>query len=163
MRLDNGKFSFYEFLIHQYLEYLREKSIMRFYLTFSIILLFLTSNSFSQDNHIASCEFDSLDGQPIYLIVEESPEYKKGLTEFYKELSHNIKYPNIEDRALLHSKIYFSFVIDKKGKIRNLCFQPNTFYLKKEFTKKLNKWKAGKQRGKKVNVRMLIPIHIRWG
>jgi len=135
---------------------------MRLFLILSIFLFCSINYIFSQSHKLAFCELDSIDGQPIYLIVEESPEYKNGISQFYKDFNKNIRFSKIENSDFPDSKIYLSFVIDRKGKIRNLCFYPSTLNFDKNFINKLNKWKAGREREKKVNVRMLIPIRIRW-
>ncbi|UZR93655.1 hypothetical protein [Chondrinema litorale] len=106
----------------------------------------------TQAQQLTDCELDSIDGMEVMLIVEESPEYEGGYSQFYKDL----KLPS--HPAIL----YFSFVIDAEGNIRNFCSSAEIENLE-ELIENINRWKAGKQRGKKVPVRLTGPMHIKWG
>jgi hypothetical protein len=104
---------------------------------------------------------DTLDGMTVFRVVEKQPEYEGGFTNFYKEISKLIKFPDTK-KAAIDNNYFFTFVVDTLGNIRNFCaIKPETGYLiNQDGVCELNKWKAGEQRGKKVPVRMILPISI---
>ena len=97
----------------------------------------------------------------VMFIVEQSPEYKGGYSQFYKDFKQNVKFIK-KDRIIPPSTVYFSFIVDVNGNIRNFCSTAEIENLE-ELIEKINHWNAGKQIGEKVPVRLTIQIHIKWG
>ena len=99
-----------------------------------------------------------------YIFVEKKPEPVLGFTNFYKELCTSIKYPNPARRMGIEGNVFVEFVIDKNGEpielnvIRGIgsgCDEEAMRVLA------LTKWEPGKQRGKPVKVKMVLPIRFR--
>ncbi|GEM_PF-2189905 len=134
-------------------------------LTLILTQFLLIFNAYSQSNINNHCVHkpDTLDGQEVYKIVEVQPEYKGGSNKFYYEFSEIIKYTWKKD-DITDTKYFYTFVIDTTGNIRNFCtIKPKGITVDEEKLKKLNNWTPGTQRGKKVPVRIIIPVIVEPG
>lgn len=100
----------------------------------------------------------------IFTIVEQQPHPKGGMQAFYKFVSSELKYPSQARRMAVEGKVFVQFVIDKQGNITNAAVLKGIGAgCDEEAVRVLNlapKWVPGKQRGKSVKVRMIIPIHF---
>ncbi len=98
---------------------------------------------------------------PFY-IVENMPTPVGGYVAFYKFLSKNLKYPTQAKRMGIEGKVFMQFVIDKDGSITNAqVIKGIGAGCDEEALRAINihpKWNAGKQRGRAVRVRMVVPI-----
>lgn len=107
---------------------------------------------------------DLLDGKEVYMVVTKSPEYKDGIFQLYRDFQKYVKPP--KSNSGLDGRIELTFVIDTVGQVRNLCFiRPDDeayVWQIAELTNKINKWSPGELDGKRVNVRMVIPMVIEW-
>jgi len=92
------------------------------------------------------------------------PEPVGGYEGFYKTLSKNIKYPKRASIDEITGKVFVSFVVNEKSELSDLkvvkgigsgCDEEAIRVIG------LTKWKAGKQRGKPVKVRMMQTINFR--
>lgn len=93
--------------------------------------------------------------------VETMPEPVGGWDTFYKTLKDNVKYPRQAQRIGVRGKVFVEFTVNDKGElshfkvikgIGNGCDEEACRVLR------LTKWKAGKQRGRPVNVKMVQPM-----
>ena len=100
-------------------------------------------------------------------IVEQQPEPVGGMLAFQKFLKKNLKYPNQARRMSVEGKVFVQFVVDRDGSLNDIkvlkgigagCDEEAVRVLKKH-----PKWSPGKQRGRPVKVRMVIPIIFRLG
>jgi protein TonB len=103
--------------------------------------------------------------EEIFSIVEDQPTPQGGMEAFYKYVSKNINYPAQARRMGVEGKVYVQFVVDKDGSLNEVqaikgigagCDQEAV-----RVVKAAPKWKPGKQRGRAVKVRMVIPITFR--
>ena len=103
----------------------------------------------------------------IFEIVEEGAEPTGGYAAFYKFVKKNIKYPNQAKRMGVEGKVYVQFVVDKDGTITEVksirgigagCDEEAVRILQKS-----PKWKPGKQRGRAVKQRIVLPINFKLG
>jgi protein TonB len=96
------------------------------------------------------------------LIVESMPEFPGGTNAFYKYISEEIKYPNLAKMNGVTGKVFVQFIIDKDGSITDVvAIKGIGFGCDKEAVRVLEnapKWIPGKQRGREVRVRMVLPI-----
>jgi hypothetical protein len=143
------------------------------FLKTTLLFLFIwqiSSFGFAQTDNLAENQcvpiVDTLDGQAVLKIVEKMPEFKGGMEGFYKFLSQNITIPQDSLHTTLgyHSKFFFTFVIDTLGRMRNFCVIKHNYYLLPELAinqlNQSNPWQAGENKGKKVPVRLWLPIYI---
>ncbi|MDN5203584.1 energy transducer TonB [Fulvivirgaceae bacterium BMA10] len=103
----------------------------------------------------------------VFTIVEEQPTPDGGMGAFYKFVQKNMKYPSQARRMGIEGKVFVQFVVDKDGTITEVqavkgigagCDEEAVRVLKSH-----PKWKPGKQRGRPVKVRMIIPITFKLG
>ncbi|ANQ51195.2 hypothetical protein MY04_3851 [Flammeovirga sp. MY04] len=110
------------------------------------------------------CNLDSLDGEPVYDIVEAPASFEGGMRSFYKIIGQTLTFPDeMKQRGAV--KFYFSFIIDKNGEVRNLCCSESiTEESIKEFIKLMKgKWIPGKQNNKKVHQKMVLASSVKFG
>ena len=98
----------------------------------------------------------------IFDIVEDQPTPPGGMSAFYKYVGKSMKYPNQARRMGIEGRVFVQFVVDKQGNLTNVkaikgigagCDEEAERVLKAAA-----KWKPGKQRGRPVKVRMILPI-----
>ncbi|MGB3779363.1 MAG: energy transducer TonB [Tunicatimonas sp.] len=103
----------------------------------------------------------------IFMVVEDQPEPEGGLSAFYTFVSKNMKYPSQARRMGIEGKVFVQFVVGKDGTLTDVkavkgigagCDDEAV-----RVVKSAPKWKPGKQRGKAVKVRMIIPITFKLG
>lgn len=103
----------------------------------------------------------------IFSVVEDQPEPQGGYPAFYKYISDNMDYPAQARRMGVEGKVYVQFVVDKDGTINEVkaikgigagCDEEAV-----RVVKSAPKWQPGKQRGRAVKVRMVVPITFRLG
>jgi hypothetical protein len=137
-----------------------------------LLLISIVQFTFGQDKRDSlttpynCCNYESFEGQEVFTIAEEMPEFVGGDDSLRKYLSVNLIFP--EGQTEIQSKVYVSFIIDTLGQPINICivrpFYPDKLTeLEKTFLKiivAMPRWLPGKQRGKKVPVKYLIPVNI---
>lgn len=101
-------------------------------------------------------------GYEVFDIVEDQPAPIGGMAEFYKYIGINMKYPSQARSIGIEGRVFIQFIVDKEGNLTNItsvkgigagCDQEAVRVLENA-----PKWTPGKQRGKAVNVRMILPI-----
>ena len=104
------------------------------------------------------------EAEEIFTIVETSPEPKMGMQGFFEFLYANIHYPERALRLGVQGKVFVQFVVNTDGSLTDLevvrgigggCDEEALRVLKMA-----EPWNPGKQRGKPVRVRMILPIHF---
>jgi protein TonB len=103
----------------------------------------------------------------IFTIVEESAAPKGGMAAFYKYVSDKMKYPPQARRMGIDGKVFVEFVINKDGSISDVravkgigagCDEEAV-----RVVQSAPSWTPGKQRGKPVKQRMVLPITFKLG
>ncbi len=105
-------------------------------------------------------------GDEPFLIVETPPQPVGGYKLFYEKISKEIRYPRADRSMGMEGKVFLSYIVERDGTIGELKVE-------KGISKGLNeeamrvirdsKWTPGKQRGKPVRVRMVLPIYFKLG
>ena len=102
------------------------------------------------------------EAEEIFQIVENPPTFPGGYAAFYKVVSDELKFPSQAQRLGVEGKVFAEFVVGKDGKITDIkiirgigagCDEEAIRVLKLTPA-----WNPGKQRGKSVKVRMVLPI-----
>ena len=105
------------------------------------------------------------DEEVVFMVVEQQAEFPGGLEAMMKFLVKNMKYPAIARRMGIEGSVFVSFVVDKEGSISDLkvikgisaeCDQEAI-----RVVKMMPPWKPGKQNGKPVKSRFVLPIKFR--
>jgi protein TonB len=103
----------------------------------------------------------------IFTIVEESAAPKGGMAAFYKYVGDKMKYPPQARRMGIDGKVFVEFVINKDGSISDVkavkgigagCDEEAV-----RVVQGAPAWTPGKQRGKPVKQRMVLPITFKLG
>ena len=124
---------------------------------------------FEEETIIEEIIFDEPEEEvdEIFTIVEDQPSYPGGINEFYKFVANNMRYPVQARRMGIAGRVFVQFVVDKDGSLNDIqvikgigagCDEEAIRVIKKS-----KKWSPGKQRGRAVKVRMIIPIIFRLG
>jgi protein TonB len=100
--------------------------------------------------------------EEVFTIVEDQPEFPGGMPAFYKFVGDNMKYPSQARRMGIEGRVFVQFVVDKDGTVTEVkavkgigagCDEEAERVLRQS-----PKFKPGKQRGRAVKVRMVLPI-----
>jgi len=105
------------------------------------------------------------DPEPCVDCIEVFPETqaqpKGGYEAFYQELKNNLKYPRRAASQNIEGKVFVEFVVTRDGTpvnfkvIRGIGFGCDEEAMR---VIGLSKWVPGKQRGRPVRVKMIMPI-----
>ena len=99
-----------------------------------------------------------------YSDVQEIPFFPGGNSGMMNFLISNIHYPHNAREANIHGTVYISFVIDKEGNLNDAnvlrgigggCDEEAL-----RVVKKMPAWTSGKQNGRAVMVRMILPVQF---
>lgn len=100
--------------------------------------------------------------EEIFEIVEHAPVPNGGMPNFYKFLSRNLKYPRQAQRMGIQGKVYVKFVVDENGNLTNIeAIKGIGGGCDEEAVRVLSlapQWTPGRQRGRAVKVRMIVPV-----
>lgn len=104
--------------------------------------------------------------EEIFDVVEEMPEFPGGMRELTKYLSKNIKYPRISRENNSQGKAFLKFTVNTDGSIQDVevVRSSGDIYLDKEAVRVVEgmpKWKPGRQLGKAVRVKYVLPVNFR--
>jgi periplasmic protein TonB len=106
---------------------------------------------------------DAEDSEVILVFPEKQPEPVNGYKAFYEQLGKMIKYPRQAKSIGTEGKVFVEFIINKNGEPSDLkilkgigsgCDEEAMRVLA------MTKWEPGKQRGKPVRVKMVLPIYF---
>lgn len=99
-----------------------------------------------------------------FVSVEKQPSFPGGISNFYRYLSHEIKYPVAAQRNNTKGKVFATFVVEKNGALTDIqitrSLSPET---DKEALRVLNKsprWTPGLINGKPVRVKYNINVNF---
>lgn len=98
----------------------------------------------------------------VFDIVEEQPAPVGGMKEFYSYVAHNLRYPTTARQKGIEGRVFVQFVVDTSGKLTDIkTVKGIGAGCDEEAVRVLggaSNWKPGIQRGRAVNVRMILPI-----
>ncbi|WKN43552.1 TonB family protein [Tunicatimonas pelagia] len=110
-------------------------------------------------NYLA--DMSRIDGE-LFTVVEEMPEYVGGMDAFYQYVANEVKYPAQARQQSVEGHVFVQFVVEKDGSLTDVqvikgigagCDQEAVRVVENSPA-----FKPGKQRGKPVRVRMVMPI-----
>lgn len=104
------------------------------------------------------------DPTTIHTTAEVPPVPVGGFESFYSHISKNLKYPHKAVRNGVDGKVFIEFVVDRHGHITQMKIVKGIGAGCDEEAMRvmaLTNWEPGRQRGKPVNVRMVIPIFFK--
>lgn len=108
---------------------------------------------------------EEVDDSTPFVIVEQQPEFPGGQSALMAYLSKSIKYPPFAAENGIQGRTTLSFTVEKDGSISNIeVMRSPAEELSKEAVRVVQampKWKPGKQRGKAVRVKYVLPVTFR--
>lgn len=103
----------------------------------------------------------------IFTIVEDQPAPNGGMSAFYQFVQKKLKYPAQARRMGIEGKVFVQFVVDKEGNLTEVKavkgIGAGCDLEAERVIRSAPKWKPGKQRGRAVKVRMILPITFKLG
>jgi len=104
-------------------------------------------------------------GERIYSNVDVMPVFPDGTEGLKKFIQSNVVYPPEARENNIQEKIYVKFMINKRGKVKNISTTKGQNQILIDAAikviKKMPKWKPGEHKGKKVNVWFQLPINYK--
>lgn len=98
----------------------------------------------------------------VFVIVEDQPQYEGGMDAFYQYVAREMTYPKVARQQGVEGTVNVQFVVEKDGTLSNvIAAQGIGSGCDEEAVRVVRNAKAfkpGSQRGKKVRVRMSMPI-----
>lgn len=136
--------------------------MLRFYFLVIILIPLLASG---QQNACPPIP-DLIDGQKVLKLADKMPEYPGGQLKMLRDIKEQFKYP--EEQTTAQEKVNLTFIIDSLGQLTNACifkpFDENSITPVEQsmlaIIHTLPAWTPGENKGKKVAVRILLPILI---
>jgi len=98
----------------------------------------------------------------VFTFVEQMPEPVIGFDAFYAYIVRTLKYPPAARRMGLEGKVFVQFLINKKGDLLDpIIIRGISDEIDQEAIRVIKngpKWKPGRQRGRPVTVKVVIPL-----
>lgn len=118
-----------------------------------IIKTQIKENSDTTDNHI----------KEVFTIVEDQPTPSTGdMDSYFQAIYKDLNYPEEEKNKMITGKVFVQFIVQKDGTLREVKavkgMTPACDAEAVRLVKNGPLWNPGKQRGTKVDVRMILPI-----
>lgn len=103
-------------------------------------------------------EIPQTDGQMVYQVVEEMPEFPGGMPALMEFIRKNLRH----DKAETKVRVILQIVVDKEGNVTNpVVLRSVNSILDEEALRIVGlmpKWKPGRQAGKNRNVKFVFPV-----
>ena len=113
------------------------------------------SNGILEVSENIICQFESYD----------RPEFPGGTQKLIYFISKNLEYPFPDQVAHKEGKVFVKFLVNTRGNISNPIVIKGLGNGYDEealrILKKMPKWKAGKENGKKIPIKMILPISFK--
>ncbi len=122
-----------------------------------IFFLFLSSSLYSQEEW---------QGRTLYSAVDTMPSFENGERGLMEYLSKNIKYPTKAREKGIMGTVIASYIIDENGQVHEPSIKRGIGYGCDEEVLRIirempDKWNPGIKNGKRVPVRMTLPVKFR--
>lgn len=100
----------------------------------------------------------------IFVVVEEMPRFPGGDQAMMRFIHTNLNYPDSAIKYGIQGKVMVEFIIDETGRVTNARIVRGIGWgCDEEVLRIVNmmpKWTPGKQKGKPVKVRFVLPIRF---
>ena len=107
---------------------------------------------------------DTATDDKVYEVCEQMPIFEGGDAALLKYLRENLKYPDKTKDRGVQGRVVIGFIVEKDGSLTDVkVLRPVDIDLDAEalrVIKGMPKWIPGRQNGKRVRVRYLLPVHI---
>ena len=107
----------------------------------------------------------ALAGEPVFTVVEDMPTFPGGEQALMQYLARSIKYPVLAQESGTQGRVIVSYIISPEGKITSPQIvrgvDPELDKEALRVVSAMPDWNPGKQRGKAVAVKYMLPITFR--
>ena len=131
-----------------------------------LVIVFAPAGANAQDKKEKTTQThkDTTTDDKIYEVCEQMPIFEGGDAALLKYLRENLKYPDKTKDRGVQGRLVIGFIVEKDGSLTDVkVLRPVDIDLDAEvlrLVKGMPKWIPGRQNGKRVCVRYLLPIHI---
>jgi periplasmic protein TonB len=106
-----------------------------------------------------------VEGDRIFQIVDQMPQFPDGEAAMFKFINENLKYPAAAKENGIEGKVFVSFVVNTDGSIVDAKVVRGVKGGYEEeaalrLVRLMPKWKPGRQQGRAVRVLYTLPIYI---
>lgn len=102
------------------------------------------------------------ESKDVFVVVEEMPEFPGGLEAMAQWIGQRVKYPEQAKKEGITGMVMVSFIVNQAGKVTDIKVERSAHpLLDAEAVRVIGEmpdWKPGTQKGKKVDVRMTVPV-----
>lgn len=102
--------------------------------------------------------------EELFIVVESMPSFPGGQDSLMRYLAKTLRYPVIAQKNGIQGRVFIQFVVDKDGSVRDVetvrGVDPSLDAEAMRVVQAMPPWVPGMQRGKKVNVRFMLPINF---
>jgi TonB family protein len=148
---------------------------MKYLLTIPVLAVALLLHSCTKEESAAStssepaavAETAQTNSNEVFDVVEKMPEFKGGMDGLIAFMSENTVYPKSASTANETGKVMVAFVIDETGNVTNPEVVERASVQSAalrnaalETVGKMPAWTPGEQSGKRVKVKMKLPINF---
>lgn len=121
----------------------------------------LVSNEFVDDGIPINIESNAGESK-VFSSVEELPSYPGGQGAFIKYLNRTLVYPPYAKSQNIQGRVLVQFIVERSGAITNVSVaesaNPVLDNEAMRVIRKMPKWRPGKEKGRIVRVKIMIPI-----
>ena len=106
-----------------------------------------------------------VDDNELFTVVDQQPEFEGGYEAMLAFIQENMLYPANARRMQIEGTVHVSFIVSKTGSIsdvkvlRGIMTECDREALR--VVQMMPAWKPGKQNGRNVNVRFILPLKFR--
>jgi protein TonB len=101
----------------------------------------------------------------IFTVVEQNPEFEGGYAAMVNFIKANMKYPLAARRMGIEGTVHVSLLVNKQGEIDEVKvlrgIHPDCDKEAVRVVQLMPHWKPGKQNGRPVHVRFVLPLKFR--
>ena len=102
----------------------------------------------------------------VFKVVEDMPQFQgKDLKHFTKWVMTQVKYPKEALKDGISGKVFASFIVSDDGTVKDVKIKKGEHQLLNDevlrVIKSSPKWTPGKQKGKAVDVSMVVPVEFK--
>lgn len=117
----------------------------------------------SKKNEVAPPPPPAKEGEPIFYVVESLPSYNGGMETYFANLYTSIEQAKKKNK--LSGVVKVQFVVNTKGEVTDVRSIGKRDKKSSEIAEKivanLDDWMPGKQRGKAVNCKLIVPVEFK--
>ena len=131
-----------------------------------LVVVFVPARANAQDKKEKTTQThkDTTTDDKVYEVCEQMPIFEGGDAALMKYLTDSVKYPELAKKHGVQGRVVIGFIVEKDGSLTDVkVLRPVDIDLDAEvlrLVKGMPKWIPGRQNGKRVRVRYLLPIHI---